>query len=297
MTHRKLEVAEVIEAFWIEKYLTYIQRPDGTLESTDHIFLAEYALRNGVEDAHLFDAEFFRIGSDTPIASYSGADRLWCNRKWVNRKARSFDSLQELDQAFPPSDQYYWKIGGAHFECTTTPLCLGGPHHVTEIPRPHALRLYQDNAPVADCMNIAPGLPLYIEWDQFPDGKPGMLFDDLIFLFIDNHEGEVVYFGGLPIDPDYITYRSTSATIPANTMKPGEPYTVFYSQCRMVDQNESQGVFNVAVNSFGMELEIHTRGTPAPGAWQGARKMAPFRWKRKTQVPTGLETWPTILDN
>lgn len=297
MTHPRLETADVIEAFWIEKYLTYIQRHDGTLESTDHIFLAEYALRNDVADAQLFDAAFFRVGSDTPIATYSGEDRLWCNQKWVNRKARSFDSLPALDQAYPPADQYYWKIGGPHFECTTTPLCLGGPHHRTEIPRPHALRLFQDSERVVDYLSIDPDQPLQIEWDPFPNGKPGLLFDDLIFLFIDNHEGEVVYFGGLPIDPDYITYRSTSATIAANTLKPGEPYTVFFSQCRMVDQNRSQGVFNVAVNSFGMELEIHTRGTPAPGACRGPRKMAPFRWTRKTRIPGSLETWPTILDN
>ncbi len=62
----------------------------------------------------------------------------------------------------------------------------------------------------------------------------------------------------------------------------------------MVDQDIRDGLVNVAVNSFGVELDIHTtvqRGDPAHAVPHGA-----ICWKRKTKVARGLETWPTAAD-
>lgn len=297
MTETKREMSEIIDTFWIEKYQTYVQTVDGDVRSTDTMFLAEYVLKGDVEDADLFEAECFQVGQDQPIASYSGADRLWCNRMWVNRKVRSFDSLERLDEAFPPSNQYIWRISGPVFSAETRQVCLGGAEEVTNIPKVHAVRLLQEGLSVVNNQEIDSTKPLLVEWDPFPQGKAGEIFDDLVFLFVDNFHGDVVYFGGLPIDPDYITFRSSAATIPAGSLNPGEPYTLFFSQCRMVDQTRHEGVNAVAVNSFGLELELHTQGDRAPDACQGERCMAPFRWKRKTRVEEGLETWPTILDD
>jgi len=289
--------AALIEAFWIEKYLTYAQDRSGGLRPTDCIFLAEYALRGAVSDAQKFEAAVFRSGARPPIATYSGRDKLWCNRLWVNRKARSFDTLDLLEQAYPPTDAYAWQVTGLGAPATFKPIRIGGPEARTQIPRPQPMRLRQAGRLVANCECIDPSLPLTVEWDPFAGARAGAVMDDTIFVFIDDCHGEVVYFGGLPIEEERIRFDATSTIVPAGILKPGQPYTVFFSQCKIVDQDSSEGLYNVAVNSFGVELEIRTIG-PSPGPeCPEPRRMAPFRWKRKTRVVGGLETWPTVADD
>lgn len=296
MTVEKSQMSTLIEAFWIEKYLTFSQGHDDSLKSTDCLFLAEYALRGDVSDADLFEAEFFRNAEHEPIARFDGGDALWCNRKWVNRKVRSFETLAELDAAYPPTDNFHWVVTGSSIQGVSNPVKIGGAEAKTDIPRPHAMRLFQDRNRVVDYEAIDPTRPLTIEWDPFPGGASGPVIDDLIFLFVDDCHGRIVYFGGLPIDPEYITYRSTSATIPAGALRPGEPFTIFLSQCRMVDQEPASDPINVAVNSFGVELDVFTLGTASNGECPVPRKRAPFMWLRKTKPGAGLETWPTIVD-
>jgi hypothetical protein len=287
----------LIEAFWIEKYLTYAQDRHGDLRPTDCIFLAEYALRGAVSDAQRFEAAVFRVGTDRPLATYSGRDRLWCNRMWVNRKSRSFDTLEALEQAHPATDAYSWQVTGFPAPVTFKPVRIGGPEARTQIPRPHAMRLRQAGHPVTDCERIDPSLPLDIEWNRFEGARTGPGIEDTIFVFVDDCHGEVVYFGGLPIEQDRIRFDATSTTVPAGVLKPGQPYTVFFSQCKIVDQDISEGLYNLAVNSFGVELDIRTLGVNPGPECPEPRRMAPFRWKRKTRVASGLETWPTIADD
>jgi hypothetical protein len=288
--------ASLIEVFWIEKYLTFSQSHDDQLVSTDCMFVAEYALRGKVSDAECFEATLLRPGEDQPIEKYNGSDALWCNRLWVNRKVRSFDTLDELENAYPATDMFYWDVSGPSIRGQTQPIRIGGAEAKTNIPRPHAMRLFQDQKRVVDYTAIDHAKPLVIEWDPFPEGASGSIVDDLIFLFVDDCHGKIVFFGGLPVDPDYITYRSTSATIPAGTLRPGEAFTIFFSQCRMVDQDDSSGLLNVAVNSFGVELDIRTGGTASTLDCPEPRLKAPFMWLRKTGPGLGLETWPTIVD-
>jgi hypothetical protein len=286
----------LIGVFWIEKYLTFSQSHEGKLIPTDHLFLAEYALRGDVTDAKLFEAAFFRTGTATPLERYGGDDKLWCNRYWVNRKVRSFDTLEALEQAHPPSESYYWEVSGNCVAGRIKPMRIGGPEKKTQIPNPHAMRLSQNGRPVRDLTAIDASAPLLIEWNRFENAKAGEVINDTIFVFIDDCLGQVVYFGGLPIDAEFIPFDSTSVTVPAQVLKPGEPYTVFFSQCRMMDQDGSDGLINCAVNSFGIELDIHTSGVKSGAPCPEPRLMAPYRWKRKTRASRGFETWPTIAD-
>jgi hypothetical protein len=295
MTGHDKSMNTLIEVFWVEKYLTFSQNTDNRLVNTDCLFLAEYALRGDAADSELFEAAVYRNDLTEPLAVYTGADALWCNQLWVNRKVRSFDSLAELEQAFPATDSFRWEVKGA-VSGETRPIRIGGAKGQTDIPRPHAMRLYQDQVPVADYTTIDANRPLVVEWDPFPNGSSGPVVDDLVFFFVDDCRGAVVFFGGLPVDPDYITFRSTSVTIPAGTLHPGEPHTIFFSQCRMVDQDASAGLMNVAVNSFGVELDITTQGRPQRSPCPQPRLKAPFMWVRKARLEAGLETWPTLAD-
>ncbi|MBX7124016.1 MAG: hypothetical protein K1X42_17965 [Opitutaceae bacterium] len=297
MNHTAIEPpSKLIEAFWIEKYLTFAQGHDGALRPTDHLFLAEYALKNDLKDALKFEAALYRQRESEPIQRYSGRDRLWCNRLWVNRKARSFDSLADLDRAHPPTDTYHWVITGPEIGGTSRSIRIGGEAGRTQIPRPHPMRLSQERRCVSNFNAIDPAVPLLIEWERFEGAAAGLGFDDTIFVFIDDCRGEVVFFGGLPTEADRISFESTSVVVPAGLLRAGEPYTIFYSQCKMVDQDIRDGLVNVAVNSFGVELDIHTTGAQRGDPCPMRRRMAPFRWKRKTKVARGLETWPTVAD-
>jgi hypothetical protein len=288
--------SKLIEAFWIEKYLTFEQDHHGVLRPTDHLFLAEYVLKNDLNDARRFEAALYRQGDSQPLQTYSGGDRLWCNRMWVNRKARSYDSLAELDRAHPPTDAYHWVIRGSDIAGASRPVRIGGAEGRSQIPRPHPMRLSQGGRCVPDFNAIDPAAPLLIEWERFEGARAGSGIDDTIFVFIDDCRGEVVYFGGLPTEADRISFDSTSVVVPAGVLRPGEPYTIFYSQCKMVDQDNHDGLINVAVNSFGIELDIRTAGTHHGEPCPEPLLMAPFRWKRKTRVAQGLETWPTVAD-
>lgn len=288
--------ASLIEVFWIEKYLTFEQTEDDQLFGADCMFVGEYALRGEPSGSSLFEAALYRNDENAPVATYDGADPLWCNKLWVNRKVQSFDSLADLEAAYPATDRFHWKVDGRSIRGVTSPICIGGTKGQTDIPRPHPMRLFQDGRRIRDYKSIDAETPLTVEWDLFPGGKTGPVVDDLIFLFVDDCHGRVIYFGGLPVDPDYITFRSTSATIPAGTLRPGEIFTIFFSQCRMIDQDDSSGIMNVAVNSFGVELDIGTKGSAATGSCPEPRLKAPFMWLRKTVPGTGLTTWPTIVD-
>lgn len=287
--------ASLIEVFWIEKYLTFSQTADDQLVATDCLFLAEYALRGMAEDSKLFEAAVFRNGEMEPVQTYTGVDPLWRNDLWVNRKVRSFDSLAQLEAAYPATDSFHWEVRGT-VAGSTPPIRIGGPNGKTDIPQPHAMRLFQNDVRISDYRAIDLKLPLVIEWDKFPRGSTGSVVDDLIFLFIDDCYGDIAFFGGLPVDPEYITYRSTSATIPPGTLRPGEPFTIFFSQCRVVDQEDTTGIMNLAINSFGVELDIHTAGEATSAERPQPRLRAPFMWLRKTSAGPGLETWPTIVD-
>lgn len=286
----------LIEAFWIEKYLTFSQDHTGNLIPTDHLFLAEYALRGDVADAKLFRADFFRTGTTVPLQSYGAEDKLWCNRLWVNRKARSYDTLAALERAHPASNAYFREVSGAHIAGRIRPVRIGGPAGKTQIPKPHPMRISQDGRRAQDLNAIDAAKPLLIEWDRFENAQAGPVIDDTIFVFVDNCRGAVVYFGGLPVEAERIHFDSTSVTVPAGTLEPGQPYTVFFSQCKMVDQDARDGLINCAVNSFGVELNIHTSGTRAGQPCPEPACMAPYRWSRKTRVSQGLETWPTVAD-
>lgn len=287
----------LIEVFWIEKYLTFSQDHKGNLVPTDHLFLAEYALRGGVSDAKLFGADFYRTGSVEPLQTYSGDDKLWCNRLWVNRKARSFDSLAALEMAHPASDTYYWEVNGAHITGRVRPVRIGGHAGRTQIPRPHPMRISQDGQRAHDLDSIDDSRPLLIEWDRFENAQSGPVIDDTTFVFIDNCYGDVVFFGGLPTEAEHIHFDSTSVIVPARTLEAGQPYTVFFSQCKMVDQDASDGLINCAVNSFGVELNLRTAGLNIEKPCPEPKWMAPYRWSRKTRVSQGLETWPTVADD
>jgi hypothetical protein len=297
MTNSVRAPSALIDAFWIEKYLTFSQDHQGVLTPTDHIFLAEYVLRGDVGDAKLFRADFFRAGAEQPLQTFTGEDRLWCNRVWVNRKVRSFDSLAEMDGAYPATSAYFWRVSGSHISGEIKPVRIGGTAGRTQVPKPHPMRLSQRGMPVRDFNAIDSSLPLTIEWDRFENAKAGLAIDDTIFVFIDDCRGDVVYFGGLPMETERIPFDSTSVTIAAGTLNAGQPYTVFFSQCRMVDQDDGDGLINVAVNSFGIELDLHTAGVNLGEPCPVPRRMAPFRWTRKARATDGLETWPTIADD
>ena len=135
--------------------------------------------------------------------------------------------------------EFFWKM---------TPALrhqIGGPEAITQIPKVSKIRLNQNKIAVSDYMNIDPNIDLMIEWDPFNTGSDfdGNGWDDIMFVLVSNCYGEIILTGGAADTNDpFISCHDVSAILPKERMNPGEEYTVFISQVKIVDQNHSNGI-------------------------------------------------------
>ena len=288
-----------IECTWVEKYITFRQDHSETLHLTDAHFLAEILIE-GEHDFDSVSASLFVNDSSIPMVNYSGSDKVAFSQApfFYNRKSKSFDDLDALEKKHPPSDKYVWEISGPNGFFRLEPIRIGGPEAITQIPKVSKIRLNQNKIAVSDYMNIDPNTDLMIEWDPFNTGSDfdGNGWDDIMFVLVSNCYGEIILTGGAADTNDpFISCHDVSAILPKERMNPGEEYTVFISQVKIVDQNHSSGIHQVANNSFATELLIRTSGNSTHQKKSPLVKPAQHLWSRKT-IGNDMESWPTLVD-
>ena len=284
---------------WVEKYVTYRQHDSGDLELTDVHFLAEIIF-DGNRDFDAISASIHKLGDDEPLATFGGDDkRAFTNGYYYTRKSRSFDSVEQLEAVHASDAVYGWHLSGPRGEFELPPVRIGGPEGELQVPSPSPIRLAQNGTPVSSPMAIDSKAELTISWNPFEIGASleGSDWDDLVFVLISDCSGEVVYTAGAPgTDPDFARFDDESDTVPAGTLQEGRDYVAFISQVNYVDHNESQGIEQLAANSFATELAIRTSGDgPAASCEQTARP-AQYLWTRKTRGED-MQTWPTVADH
>lgn len=291
-------VATDVDVTWVEKYLTYVQGPDGELHLTDIHFLAEICFYH----ARAFDEITATLHSSLrpSLATYGPKDqRAFTNGAFYTRKSLSFPDVASLEARFPPRTQFNWEIAGPSGHVRLAPIRIGGAAAATCFPKVSAIRLSQNGSGVRDFQHLDPGGDLTVEFDRLTTSGPRLaesLFNDFTFLLVSNHAGEVVFTGGMPnASEPFLDDTATSATVPAGTMSPGEEYVVFISQVHAVDFNRSFGIEQLAHNSFAVEASVRTVGQPPQASRVRGRK-AQYLWSRKTKGPE-LETWPTLADH
>ena len=284
-----------VDITWVEKYLTYEQHADGSLARTDCHFLAEVCYAQS-EQFRGAQARLFRQSTESSMATFDPDDPRACsNGYYYTRRSKSYEDREALETAHPPDEAYVWEIIGPRASRRLTPIRIGGPQQRTQIPDPGPISLHQDGKPVADLGGIRADLPLTISWEPFVTGEshPDTEWDDLIFALVNDAHGEMIYTGGAPgMEGGFLDYTRTSTEVPRGTLQPGMDHVVFVSQVKYVDNNLSDGIQQLACNSFAVELPIRTAGEPVPQPVP-ARK-APYLWGGKTPADQGLVPWPAF---
>lgn len=284
-----------VDITWVEKYITYEQNTCGGLTPTDYHFLAEVCYADS-EQFENVQALLYAEGSDSPLATFGANDpRAFTNGYYYTRKSKSYDDLPALEAAHPADNAYVWEITGPRGTRRLAPVRVGGRQQRTQIPESGPIFLLQDGEPVADHHRVRYDLPLTIRWRPFTSGTshPGTEWDDLIFALVSNAQGEVVYTGGAPgAEGGFLDYTKTSTEVPGGIMEPGMDHVVFVSQVKYVDNNLSNGIQQLACNSFAVELPIRTDGKS--GAHPAPARKAPYLWSGKTPAEHGLVPWPTF---
>ena len=291
-----METDHEVDITWVEKYITYEQHADGHLSATDFHFLAEvcYAESRQFEKS---SATLYVDGVEAPLATYGPDEpRAYTNGGFYTRKSKSHADLAALDRAHPPTNAYIWEIEGPAGTRRLAPIRIGGPRGRTQIPDAGPISLHQRNEAITDYRSIRADLPLTIGWPPFTSGAshPGTIWDDLIFVLISDAGGEVLFTGGAPTsDQGFLDHTKTSVEAPAGIMRPGMNYVVFISQVKYVDHNVSEGIEQLACNSFAVELPVGTAGTAR--RYTGRRRKAPYLWGGKTPAHQGLVPWPAFF--
>ena len=216
---------------------------------------------------HFFSEVFPKDGNSGPIeGQLTRHDAPGSPMPYVDRGSNCyiegghFDSVEELDQAFP-NGSFLFEISNNVVDIRSE-LTLNGPHGDTDIPEPIQIALYQ-NDDIVDPTKIDADQAMTIRWSEYSNGRPDPkgIVDDMIFVVVQNCQGERMVHTGLPFEEDdYLTYRATELRVDAGTMNPGEPYAMFVEFPHVVDSVIADGVPGFTSYATATYLDIHTTG-------------------------------------
>jgi hypothetical protein len=171
-----------------------------------------------------------------------------------------FDSVEELDQAFP-NGSFLFEISNNAVDIRSE-LTLSGPQGDTDIPEPIQISLHQDDK-IVDPTKIDSDQAMTIRWSEYSNGRadPKGIVDDMIFVVVQNCQGERMVHTGLPFEEeDYLTYRARELRVDAGTLNPGEPYAMFVEFPHVIDSVVADGVPGFTSYATATYLDIHTTG-------------------------------------
>ncbi len=174
-----------------------------------------------------------------------------------------FQTLQALDEAYP-NGEFAFSIHGAG-ETIEASLKLSGPGGKTDIPAPITISLQQNDAVVRPDQ-VDPARPLSISWSNYSNGGPDPrgVVDDMIFVVVQDCEGERIVHTGLPFKrPDYLRFDAAGLTVDAGTLNPGEPYAMFVEFPHVVDSAIVGGTPGFTSYATATYLDLHTTGDGA----------------------------------
>lgn len=288
-------------AVWIEKYLVHMQdRPGDPPRPVDNMLLCETVL-SSPGDGYEVVLTRGATGDGERVTSFvPEAPLVFINEMLLNRKARSFASRDELEEAFPAGEYTFTALDASGTHALT--VNLGGESGETEVPSVPTIDLLQSGGRVTG--EVDSSLPLRIEWDSFvcegssPSSSPGWFAQNAIFLLLDNARGEMVYSSGVVPPYAELTPDSTWITIPADRLEPGMDYTVFLSFINYRDTDSAERADGTrleaaSVNSIAVELPFSTGGEAAAGRSRPPRPVrANYRWPGVRASEAEPLPWP-----
>jgi hypothetical protein len=238
--------------FVLVKSSNYDQDRDGELTLLNYHFFSEVFPKDGVPSQ--IEGQLTR--HDAPGTPMPYVDRG--SNYYI--EGGHFDSVEELDQAFP-NGEFLFEISNDAVDISSE-LTLSGPQGDTDIPEPIQISLYQDDE-IVDPTKIDADQAMTIRWSEYSNGRadPKGIVDDMIFVVVQNCQGERMVHTGLPFEEeDYLTYRARELRVDAGTLNPGEPYAMFVEFPHVIDSVVADGVPGFTSYATATYLDIHTTG-------------------------------------
>jgi hypothetical protein len=243
-----------ISFFVLVKSSNYAQSASGQLTLLNHHFFSEIFPQEGgrVERAALRPAD----GSHESMAYEDRAANYYV-------EGGHFETLAELDAAYPNGD-FLFDVQAPSVSFTQEPLRLAGPGGETLLPEPITITLLQAGESISP-VEIDPTEPLTVRWSEYSVGAadPRGIVDDMIFVVFADCNGERVFHTGLPFEGEYLTFFADEATVPAHTLLPGRPYSMFVEFPHVVDSRVIDGVPGFTSYATATYLDLRTTGEAA----------------------------------
>ena len=162
-----------------------------------------------------------------------------------------------------PNGRYAFDIETANGALQEAVVRLKGRGGANEIPDPPIITLTQNGKSVRSD-RLDPEADTVVTWGDYEVGRadPRGIVDDLVFVVVADCLGNRIVKSGLCFEERFLTYRDTSYTIPAGTLLPGRPHSMFVELPHVTDSVVIKNVPGFACFASATYLDIQTLGEP-----------------------------------
>lgn len=284
-----------ISVVWLEKCSIWKQTPEGASSNVDYMLIVEVAPSGPSDSYHVVGT---RGLERHPFVQFSAGDPLvFVNEWYLDRKARSFDTSEEMESEFPNTNYRFevTDLQGRH-ELNLLPGGVSGQTILPEVPH---IALQQNGGAVV-AAEFRQSLSISWSKSSVPSESPSaqaLLGENSIFVLLDNGRGETVFTSGSGQKGPALSWNDSSIDVPAGILEPGMKYTVFVSLINFrsgeVIRTRLGHLAGVAVNAVSVELPFTTLGEP-----RNSRECpmvdvrANYRWPGKLRSAKNLLAWP-----
>lgn len=259
MTHAEPGIDQEVTFFVLVKSHNHRQDAAGARTLLNYHWFAEIFVPPGrrPESARLYRPEAegvswsFRPHNDDVL----GDNAWYVEGGW-------FPDETTVDAALP-NGVYAFDIETARGAIRSATVRLTGTDGASEIPEAPAIVLQQRGKP-APPDRIDPDIDTIVTWGDYAGGKsdPHGIIDDMVFVVVADCFGRRIVKSGLCFEEACLTYRDTSYTIPAGTLRPGRPHSMFVELPQVADSIVAAGVPGFACFASATYLDLHTLGRP-----------------------------------
>ena len=255
-TTHQLTAQEVdVTFFVVGKHASYTQSESGTPQLGDHSFFSEIFL---TENGDIVDAFLSLPGGErlrfNDHRFLPGPDRD--NLLGISGKTR-YQAESELEEAYPDGD-YRLDFTTPSGRVENAVVNFTGPAW----PTAPVTRLAQNGAPVS-WLAVDPEKDLQVAWSAFASGRadPNGVLDDLIFVIAKNCRGEKVAHSGRPFEgKSFLVYSDTGYAINADSLEPGQRYSLQLEHADLVDTRTYNGIPALATYAVTTSVAFQTTG-------------------------------------
>ena len=170
-----------------------------------------------------------------------------------------YSSIESLEEDFPDGT-YLFQFDTPHGNVRDFPVTFTKRGQESRNPAPILMTLHQ-NGRVADPDAIDPDADLLVTWSEFEHGSadPNGVIDDLVFVIMGDCLGVKTVHSGAAFGPSFLTFKAEEFIIPAESLRPGQPFQVEIEFSEM-DTAKRDGLVSIITYAASTFLDIRTTG-------------------------------------